>query len=88
MTTKRKIEFFTAGCPCCEDALKLVRSLLCPSCELTVLDMKTDKAAQAKAKSYGVKRVPAVAINGKLAGCCEGGLDEATLRAAGIGAAA
>jgi glutaredoxin 3 len=85
---KRQVEFFSAGCPCCEDALKLVESLLCPSCELTLLDMRTDKAAQAKARKYGVKRVPAVAIDGKLAGCCEGGIDAKTLAQLGIGSPA
>lgn len=40
----------------------------------------------ARAKQYGVKSVPAVVIDGKLADCCAGrGPDEATLRAAGLG---
>lgn len=81
---KRKIEVFVAGCPCCDDALKLVESLVCPSCELKVLDMRTDKAAQAKAKKYGVKRVPAVAVDGKLAECCEGGTEPETLKRLGV----
>jgi hypothetical protein len=29
--TTRKIEVFSAGCPLCEDAVKLVNSLACPS---------------------------------------------------------
>jgi hypothetical protein len=42
----------------------------------------------AKAKTYGVRSVPAVAVNGKLADCCSGrGVDEATLRREGIGVA-
>lgn len=85
---KRTIELFTAGCPCCEDAVKLVQSLACPSCELKVLDIKNDRAAQAKAKQYGVKRVPAVAVDGKLAECCLAGIDAAALRALGVGAEA
>jgi glutaredoxin 3 len=37
---------------------------------------------------YGVHRVPAVVIDGKLAGCCQAGpVDAATLRAAGLGTA-
>ncbi len=88
MTIKRTIEVFTAGCPCCEDAVKLVESIACPSCEVIVLDMRTDQAAQAKAKQYGVKRVPAVAVNGKLAACCQAGEVSAdTLRALGVGVA-
>jgi len=39
-----------------------------------------------RAKSLGVQSVPTIAIDGKLAECCVGrGLDEAALRAMGIG---
>jgi predicted DsbA family dithiol-disulfide isomerase len=39
-----------------------------------------------RAKALGVRSVPAVVIDGKLAACCQGqGPDEATLRAAGLG---
>ena len=86
MTEKRTIEVFTAGCPCCDDAVKLVQSVACPSCEVTVLDMRTDRDAQAKAKQYGVKRVPAVIVNGRLAECCQtGGIDADALRRLGVG---
>jgi glutaredoxin len=84
---KRTIEVFTAGCPCCDETVQLVQSIICPSCDLQVLDMRTDKAAQAKAKTYGVNRVPAVVINGKLADCCQQGpVDVNTLRSLGVGA--
>ena len=83
--TTRKIEVFSAGCPLCEDAVKLVNSLACPSCDVTVVDMK-DIQGVTRARELGVKSVPAVAINGKLADCCAGrGPDEATLRGAGLG---
>ncbi len=83
---KRTVEVFTAGCPCCDDAVKLVQSLVCPSCDLQILDMRGDKAAQAKAKHYGVKRVPAVVVNGTLADCCQiGSVDAKTLRSLGVG---
>ncbi len=85
---KRTIEVFTAGCPCCDEAVKLVQSLVCSSCDLKILDMRNDKAAQAKAKQYGVTRVPAVVVNGKLADCCsQGPVDAKTLRALGVGVA-
>ena len=49
------------------------------------MDMHQQETA-AKAKEYGIKSVPAVIIDGKLANCCMGrGVDEATLRAAGMG---
>ena len=85
MTDKRKIEVFSAGCPVCDDTVKLVNNLACPSCEVNVLDMKTPEVAE-RAKGLGIRSVPAVVIDGKLAACCTGrGPDEATLKAAGLG---
>lgn len=85
MTTKRKIEVFSAGCPACDEAVKLVESLACPSCEVTVLDMHKANVAD-RAKNLGIRSVPAVVIDGSLAGCCTGrGPEEAALRAAGVG---
>jgi glutaredoxin len=85
MTDKRKIEVFSAGCPVCDDTVKLVNNLACPSCEVNVLDMKTPEVAE-RAKDLGIRSVPAVVIDGKLADCCTGrGPDEATLKAAGLG---
>lgn len=85
MTTKRKVEIFSAGCPACRETVKLAESLACPSCEVRVLDMN-DPAVAGRAKGLGVRSVPAVAIDGKLAGCCDGrGPDEDTLLTAGLG---
>ena len=85
MTDKRIIEVFSAGCPVCDDTVKLVNNLACPSCEVNVLDMKTPEVAE-RAKTLGIRSVPAVVIDGKLADCCTGrGPDEATLKAAGLG---
>ena len=88
MTIKRKVEVFSAGCAACEDTIAMVRSLACPSCDVTVLDMQ-DIDVVKRAKSLGVRSVPAVAIDGKLAGCCAGrGPDEASLRLAALGRSA
>ena len=85
MSTKRKIEIFNAGRGLCDETVAMVKRIACASCEIEVLDM-SDLAVAAKAKSYGVRAVPAVAVDGKLATCCAGGgPDEASLRAAGIG---
>lgn len=82
-----KIEVFSAVCPACEETIQLVRSLACSSCEIEVHDMHKPEVA-AKAKGYGVNSVPAVVINGKLAGCCSGrGVDATTLRREGLGVA-
>lgn len=87
VTKKRKVEVFTAGCPVCDDAVNLVKSLACDSCEVEVLDMKQADIAT-RAKGYGVRSVPAVVIDGKLADCCKnGGCDPDVLSAAGLGRA-
>lgn len=85
MTTKRHIEVFSAGCSACEETITLVKRLACPSCEVRVLDMQ-DPLVASRAKSLGIRSVPAVVIDGQLANCCIGrGPDEGTLRAAGLG---
>ena len=48
----------------------------------------TFSSVSRRAQSLGVRSVPAVAIDGELAGCCAGrGPEEAALRAAGLGQA-
>ena len=85
MTAMRKIEVFSAGCPACEETVRLVNRIACPSREILVLDMKKAEVAN-RAKSLGIRSVPAVVIDGKLADCCtDRGPDEAVLRSAGVG---
>ena len=85
MTNKRTVEVFGAGCALCEETIALVQGLACGSCEVSVLDM-SDATVAARAKELGVRWVPAVAIDGVLADCCASrGVDEETLRAAGLG---
>ena len=87
MSPKRKVEVFSAGCAACNDTIQLVKDLACTSCEVSVLDMN-DIAVAKRAKSLGIRSVPAVVIDGVLAGCCTGrGPDAATLRDAGLGQA-
>lgn len=85
MNLKRSIEVFSAGCPVCEETVAMVKRNACPSCEVKVLDMN-DPVVADRARLLGIRSVPAVAIDGKLADCCTGrGPDEATLKAAGLG---
>jgi glutaredoxin len=85
MATKRKIEVYSAGCSLCEREVEMVRSISCPSCEVTVLDMNEDSVSR-RAKQLGIRAVPAVIIDGKLANCCTNtGPQIEVLRAAGIG---
>ena len=85
MNAKRTIEIFSAGCPVCEALVARVERLACPSCDVTVLDMKAPAVAE-RAAQLGVRSLPAVAIGGRLAECCQGrGVDEGVLEAAGLG---
>ena len=85
MRNRRTIEVFSAGCPACRETIDVVNRAACPSCEIRVLDMN-DAAVARRAKTLGIRSVPAVVIDGKLADCCAGrGPDEETLRNAGLG---
>ncbi len=85
MNAKRKIEIFSAGCPVCQETIEMVQNMACSDCEVSVLNM-SDPAVASRARSLGIKSVPTVSIDGKLANCCAGrGPDEAVFKAAGIG---
>ena len=85
MSAKRKVEIFSAGCAVCQVAIETVKSIACESCDVEVLDMNQSDVAS-RARELGIRSVPAVVIDGRLADCCSGrGIDEATLRRAGVG---
>ena len=73
-TLQRRVEVVTAACPLCEDAVRLVTSLACPSCEGQFYDLREGCATnecREKTARYGVTAVPAVAVNGVLLDCCQ-----------------
>lgn len=85
MSKKREIEIFSAGCPLCSEAVEQVKSISCSSCEIKVLDMN-DPVVEKRARELGVTSAPAVAVNGKLTGCCAGRcIDLEELKRAGVG---
>ena len=85
MPAKRKIEVFSAGCAACQETIEVIRRAACPSCDVTIQDMRDAEVAK-RAKGLGIRSIPAVVIDGKLAACCAGRrVDEAVLRAAGLG---
>lgn len=85
MKTKRNVEVFSAGCPVCNDAVDMVERISCQDCEINVLDMNDPPVAE-RAKNLGIRSIPAIVVDGKVADCCSGrGPDEAILKAAGIG---
>lgn len=82
MTT---IEIFSAGCACCDEAVSAVKAAASKNNNVVVRDMKDPKIAS-DAKKHGIKRVPAVVIDGKLANCCaSGGVDIDVLKGMGLG---
>ncbi len=87
MTARHKVEVFSAGCAACDEAIAMIKRVAGTASEVVVHDIKRIEVAK-RAKALGVRSVPAVAIDGELAGCCAGrGVDEAILRAAGLGRA-
>ncbi|MBO2545325.1 thioredoxin family protein [Zunongwangia sp. SCSIO 43204] len=88
---KRQIEIFTANCPVCDPVVKMVKELSCDSCEITtynLVEQYEDKTCIDKVQEYGVKRIPSVAVDGKLLECCtNNGISKEKLIESGIGKA-
>jgi len=86
---KRKVEIFTSGCFLCNETVKLVKELACPSCEVTVYNIAEpceSKECIDKAKDYGITSVPTVVVDGKIVECCKREKpNREALLAAGIG---
>lgn len=86
---KRQIDVFTAGCPVCEPAVKMVKEMACDSCEVSVynpIEQCDDKVCIDKMKEYNITSLPSVAVNGKLLACCQNkGVSKEELADAGIG---
>ncbi len=89
MVQMRRVEVFTAGCPLCEETIRLVKGLSCPSCEVIIHDLRPGFAteeAMERARRYRINSVPTVVVEGSIAPCClrEGPSPE-KLRSMGIG---
>jgi len=77
----KKVEVFSAGCSVCKDTIETVKRLV-GNHEVVIHDMNKPEVAS-KAKGYGVRSLPAVVIDGKLASCCAGrGPEEHVLKSA------
>lgn len=89
MTAKRRVEVFTAGCPVCDEALKLVKEIACESCEVIEYNLNGPcKSGEChdKVRNYGINRIPAIVVDGRFAECCVvGPVTAEGLRASGIG---
>ncbi|ASC69903.1 hypothetical protein XM38_008330 [Halomicronema hongdechloris C2206] len=63
--SNRIVEVFTAGCPLCDETVKLVRALACSNCDVQIWDLCTASAPDEgieKAAQYGIHRVPSVVV--------------------------
>ena len=88
---KRQVEVFTAGCPVCDPVVNMVKELACENCDVKIYDLVKqceDKTCLTKMEEYNIKKIPAVAVNGKLLSCCKNeGVSREALIEAGIGQA-
>jgi len=63
------IEVFTAGCHLCEETMEIVQKAKCSECTVTEYNIREkcdSEICLKKAKEYGIKAVPAIAIDGKI----------------------
>ncbi len=63
------IEVFTAGCHLCDETIEIVQRARCSKCTITeynILERCESKICLKKAKEYGVRAVPTIAVDGKI----------------------
>ena len=79
---RHTIEIYSAGCATCKETIERVKRIAGSDHDVMVHEMlHGDTAAQAK--KIGIRSLPAVLVNGKLASCCAGrGSDEHVIREA------
>ena len=66
-TVKHTIEVFTSGCPLCLETIQLLNEAKTPACTLTEYNIREQKEHFERARKYGVKAVPSIVVDGKLA---------------------
>ena len=80
MAEKRNIEVFSAGCALCHEVIDVVRREARSTSEVIVRDMM-DGRSLARAEKFGIRSVPAIVIDGRVASCCTGrGVDLEVLK--------
>jgi glutaredoxin len=75
---RHKVEVFSAGCALCHEVIDVVRREV-GSSQLIVHNMM-DARALARAEELGIRSVPAVVIDGRLASNAGGGVDIQALK--------
>ena len=86
MSIKRRVEVFSAGCAFCNEVVDAVRRETDPSCEVIVRST-LDSRVLGRAEQLGIRSVPAVVIDGKVADGCTAREAVELLRDAGLGKA-
>lgn len=61
----KRIEVFTADCPLCKETLQLVKQEVCSECEVIEQRCQGDSCCE-PAKTYGIKAVPTIVMDGKI----------------------
>jgi len=64
---KHTIEVFTSGCPLCRETIQIVQEAKCLECTLTEYNILKKTEYLERARKYGVKAVPSVVVDGKMA---------------------
>jgi glutaredoxin 3 len=77
-TASAKLEVFSAGCALCQEVIDVVKREV-GSSQVIVHNMM-DARSLARAEELGIRSVPAVVINGKLASNAGGGVDIQALK--------
>jgi glutaredoxin len=78
MESKRKVEVFSAGCALCQEVIDVVKREV--SSSQVIIHNMMDARAFARAEELGIRSVPAVVIDGKLASNAGGGVDIQALK--------
>ena len=77
---QHRIDVYSAESVICEDTLVLVQRLAGSSHQVYIHDVRQSDTAL-RAKQLGVRRIPAVFVDGRILGCCQHkGCDEQLLR--------
>jgi glutaredoxin len=75
---RRKVEVFSAGCALCQEVIDVVKREVGSS--RVIVHNMMDARSLARAKELGIRSVPAVVIDGKLASNAGGGVDIQALK--------
>jgi glutaredoxin len=62
----KRIEIFTADCPICKEAIEMIKREACSECEIIEQRCIGNECCES-AKGYGIKAVPTIVVNGKVA---------------------